>query len=388
VGVQVLGEAGLDGLAVAQEPAVARGVAGVTHHVGVAAVVVARPTRPPEHLEDVERAHVHLALQRIVELRVADHHTPGGEVHAPGQRRRREQQFDVAAAEPRLDAVFVLLREPGVVEADAVEHRLPQGPVRQVLAFGVEVVVPSGADGDVPAREFVAGLLGGADGVLAGGDEHQRLPALADVGLGQIQRAVEPAVLVGEGVVAVGVRAHLRLQRYRPVGLVESERTRLGSVQPGRHVVDVLHGRRQRDHPRRAEAAQPRDRDLQDGAAAVAVEQVDLVDDTEVDVADEAVARGVVLAGGRIGLLGGHHEDVGALGAPGTQVALAGDDVDRVAQFLEAGPLAFLLVGERSQRREKERGAPAFEDATDRRLRDGGLPAGGRRAHDGVLLVR
>jgi len=59
-------------LAVPEEVAVLVGVRAVADDPGVPHVVVARPARAAEHLEDVEGAHVHLALQGVVEFGVAD----------------------------------------------------------------------------------------------------------------------------------------------------------------------------------------------------------------------------------------------------------------------------------------------------------------------------
>ncbi len=75
---------------------------------------------------------------------------------------------------------------------------------------------------------------------------------------------------------------------------------------------------------------------------------MDLVDDTAVDVADELVTVRLVLAGCGVDFLGGHHQHVRPRGQPGVEVALAGDDVHRVAEFLESLPLAFFLVRERA----------------------------------------
>jgi hypothetical protein len=85
-----------------------------------------------------------------------------------------------------------------VVEGDAVEDALAELVVLQALGLRVEVVVAAGADPDVALGELVPGLRGGALGVLPGGHEHERLAVLLEVGLGEVQRAVESAVLVRE----------------------------------------------------------------------------------------------------------------------------------------------------------------------------------------------
>jgi len=115
---------------------------------------------------------------------------------------------------------------------------------------------------------------------------------------------------------------------------------------------------------------------------------VNLVDDHAVDVRHERVARRVVFPGRGVGLLRCHHENVRAFGAPRVQVALARDDVHRVAEFLEAVPLRLLLVGERAQRRDEQRRAAGLEGLADGEFRERGLPrTGGRRRHDvGVRL--
>src|SRR5699024_9148050 len=62
VGVEVGSEMGVYLPTLAQESAILVGIRPVTPHVGIARVVVARPARPPEHLEYVERTHVYFSL--------------------------------------------------------------------------------------------------------------------------------------------------------------------------------------------------------------------------------------------------------------------------------------------------------------------------------------
>jgi hypothetical protein len=170
------------------------------------------------------------------------------------------------------------------------------------------------------------------------------------------------------------------------VVVVEVEGRGLWRVEPRGDLLDVGHRRRERDDSRIAEPAEAGDGDLQRGAASLGVQQVDLVDDDGVHVRDEVVAVGVVLARRRVDLLRRHHEDVRPAGAARIEVALARDDVDRVAQFLEAVPLRLLLVRQRAHRRDEQGGAAAVQGLADRQLRDRRLAAGGRRARDHVLV--
>jgi hypothetical protein len=113
---------------------------------------------------------------------------------------------------------------------------------------------------------------------------------------------------------------------------------------------------------------------------------MDLVDDTAVNVSDKRVAPRVVFARRRIGLFGRHHQYVRALGLARVQVALAGDDVHRVAKFLEPFPLTFFLVCERPEWGEKECRSARSEGLGDCDLRDSSFAARGRRAHHDVFV--
>lgn len=87
-----------------------------------------------------------------------------------------------------------------------------------------------------------------------------------------------------------------------------------------------------------------------------------------------------------VGLLGRHHEDVGAGGPAGIQVALAGDDVDGVTEVLEALPLGLLLGGERAERRDEKRRPLVAEGPADGEFGERRLPAGGGRGGDDVVV--
>jgi hypothetical protein len=246
-GVATVGEPGFDALAFGEQVVVPARRRTVTDHPGVAAVVVARATRSPQHLEDVEGAHLCLTLQGVVTTGVPDDDTPGGQVDAPRERRCREQQGESALAEPRLDALLVGPREASVVEPDPVDDGVLQGLVLEVLRLPVGRVVAADTDRDITLGQFVAGGLCGRDRVLSGRHEHQRLTVLADVLLHEVERPVEPAVLVGKGVLAVAVDRDIGRERDRPVVVVKRERRLLGGVEPGRHVLHVTHRRRERD---------------------------------------------------------------------------------------------------------------------------------------------
>ncbi|CDK40314.1 hypothetical protein BN903_103 [Halorubrum sp. AJ67] len=383
---EVGGEPRLDLLAVAQQFPVLVRVGAVADHPAVPHVVVLRAAGATEHLEHVQRRDVGLALQRVVVLRVADDDAAGGEVHPPRERRRREEELDLPLLEPLLNAVAVVLPEAGVVEADAVGHRLAERVVREFLRLVVEVVVVPRVDGDVALGDLVARLLGRLNRVLSRGDEHERLPVLADVRLCQVQRAVEPAVLVGERVRPVRVRLYARLQIDRAVLVAERVGRLRGRVEPLGDIVDVRHRRGERDDAGVLKPAEPRDGDLQHRAALLGVEQVDLVDDDAVHVGDKGVARGVVFPRRAVGLLRGRHQHVRALGAARVQVALAGDDVHGVAHVLEPLPLALLLVGERAQRRDEEGRSALREGLTDGEFGERRLPGGRRGRRDDVAV--
>jgi len=137
------------------------------------------------------------------------------------------------------------------------------------------------------------------------------------VRFGDIERAIQSAVLVREGVLAVGVGLDVGVQRDRAILVAELEGGLGRGVEPRGHVVDVAHRRREGDHARVTEATHPGDGHFQHRSTPVRIEQVHLVDDTAVDVGDEAVAPGIVFAGRGVGLLRRHHEDVGPFGASG-----------------------------------------------------------------------
>ena len=103
-------------------------------------------------------------------------------------------------------------------------------------------IFPPGTDLDVALGDDVPCLLGRTDGVLARGDEHERLAPVLDVGLGEVERAVEPPVLVGEGVLAVGVGLDAGVELDRAVLVAEGEGGLGRGVERTRHQRgDVAH---------------------------------------------------------------------------------------------------------------------------------------------------
>ncbi len=216
--------------------------------------------------------------------------TPGGEIDPPGECRGRKEEIDSPLTKPLLNAVLVRTRESGVVEPDTVDHRLPELRVLEGIGLLVGVVVAAHTHSDVPFGEFVTSFLRSLHRVLAGGDEYQRLSVLADMFLREVERPVEPAILVREGVLAVTVDGDIRLQRHRPVRITKRKRRLVRRVEPLGDIIDVAHRRREGDHTQVTETAQPRDCHLKDTPPTVGIQQVHLVDYTAVHVPDELVA--------------------------------------------------------------------------------------------------
>ncbi len=212
-------------------------------------------------------------------------------------------------------------------------------------------------------------------------------PSVADVRFREVERAIQPAVFVREGVVPVGVRLHVRVQIDGAVVVAELEGGLRRRVEPIGHVAHVRHRRRERDDAGVTEAAEARDGHFEDGPALFGIEEVDLVDDTAVDVRDERVAGRIVFSGRRVGLFGRHHEDVGAFGATRVQIAFTRNDVHRIAEVLEPLPVAFLLVRQRPKRGDEERGSVVAQRLADGEFRERRLPARRRRAGDDVLVT-
>jgi hypothetical protein len=125
----------------------------------------------------------------------------------------------------------------------------------------------------------------------------------------------------------VAVRLHAGLEVDGAILVAEGVGGLRRSVEPLGDVVDVRHRRRERDDPWVLQPTEPRDGDLEDGAARFTVEEVHLVDDDTVYVSHERVPRSVVFPRRAVGLLRGRDEHVRALGPPWIEVALAGDDV-------------------------------------------------------------
>mmetsp|Transcript_6513 Transcript_6513/g.22395 ORF Transcript_6513/g.22395 Transcript_6513/m.22395 type:complete len:563 (+) Transcript_6513:5834-7522(+) len=400
-------EVGLDLLRTAHCIRVSPNFCPLGHDDTLALLLELRPPRPPRHLQAQRPVVLHVlgVLGAPVPRRLEDHKVRG-EIHAVRQGACGAQRDEAPGQEELLDDLTVGGSEPGVVEGHAFPHDLAQRGILQPLRLpqqvrSLELVLQEVVAGPVQDR---GGALGG---VLPGCAENDCLPPLAVLGedakdvrvQGPLEQEVVLAGLVpedggpqlhGPHLVAVGLDVLGRAAQPRPY---------VGDVGHGGgdcEVPDFRDGEATRRHLRNARhELEPGDDRLQ-GAPPVVVQEVDLVDEHEGDVREEAHEKALPLPRDGVELLRGCQDDVRRLNLP--------RDVEDVrprqghglkAEPREAlPPLRVLLVHQGVGRREvddlqRPRTAPSAvraQHADDRELHQHRLSRARRRANDHVSV--
>jgi len=98
-----------------------------------------RSTGATEHLEDVLRRELDPAtLLRVVDLGALDNDRVRRQVDAPRQRRRRDEDLDVAVGEELFDERAVDAGHAGVVDREAERQQVLEVAVGHVGGLGLE----------------------------------------------------------------------------------------------------------------------------------------------------------------------------------------------------------------------------------------------------------
>ncbi|SIJ32593.1 Uncharacterised protein [Mycobacteroides abscessus subsp. abscessus] len=387
---------------------------GVPDDDGVADPVDAAAAGAPGQLRVLPRGDRDVGF--AVELdELLEHDRAGGHVDAQRQRLRGEDDLDDPGGEELLDELLELRDHARVVGGDAAEEALaervvaedPQILRRQLLAQPLESRVDDDvvlAGVEVGARGDV--LLDGLITAVAGEDEHDRRehPRLGEGGddLGPAG-AAEPGaiaalalrpgsavragrvrerrvdalgVVMGEEVVHPVADEGVVDERDRAVGGRDDGRRPPDLAQPRSELLDVGHGRRERDD---LDAfGQVDDHLLPHGTAEPVGEVVDLVEDDEAEVIE--AARVVVEHVAQD--LGGHDDD---RRIPADR-RVPGEESD-VLGAVDGDEIGELLVAQRLDRGGVEHPGAGVHREVDGELGDDRLAGPGRRGDEDVLAL-
>mmetsp|Transcript_115361 Transcript_115361/g.366862 ORF Transcript_115361/g.366862 Transcript_115361/m.366862 type:complete len:695 (+) Transcript_115361:1573-3657(+) len=371
----------------------------VHHDDGSGLGVELRSAGSTHHLKHVRDGEVHIALQRaIVVLGTLDDHQVRREVDTPRQRRRRDQDQDLALTEELLGDLAVALWEARVMDTDAVGQSLLEARVRDPPHRVLQLVRLQLAEllrVLVRVRRHEGDNVEGREARLTtrGYEDQRRLHAVrlhgmvldgVEAGLVHL-RHTGHEVLLG---VALDVSGH----RHRPDRRLEVEEADDADAKPIRDVVGVRQRSREADESDLSvqvagDVAHAGDDDLQHGTS-VLTQQMDLVDDDQADLPH--IGAVLPMPGDSVPLLGRGDHNVRALQGIHVRREVACQFNHRLAELplhalapvlhalprqrLEWGDVDDLLV------------RPGVEQLEHGELGHDGLPAAGGRAHEHVVV--